>query len=162
MYIFTAVINAFYQLKAAVPSRPHPAMHSSCSACPQKHNTVTEQARGWSWGTAALCRGSGGKEIKVPRGAGWAAFLKRAEDTLKCALVCLCERVLVLGLRGRSYKSISRVYGVFSTDTSCLSSLKDKSSTELFPVVHHTFPSLSLHEVAAPVYSPVYFIFLLR
>lgn len=70
-----------------------------------RNNAVTKQACGWSQGTAVPCWGSSRKEIKVPRGARWAAFLKRAEDTLKCVLVCLCESVLVLGLRGRGYKT---------------------------------------------------------
>lgn len=57
---------------------------------------------------------------------------------------------------------MSRVYGFFSVDVSYLSPLKDKSNTELFPAVHNTFPSLSLHKAAAPVYSKVHFIFLMR
>lgn len=132
MCISTAVINAFYQLKTAVPSRPHPTMHSSCSTHPHKHSAVTKQAHGWSWGTDAPCWGSSGKEIKGPQGAIWAALLKRAEDMLKCVPVCLCEHVLVLGLRGRGYKSTSRVYEVSSVDMSCLSQFKDKSRPNTF------------------------------
>lgn len=45
---------------------------------------------------------------------------------------------------------------------SYLSPLTDKSSTELFPAVQNTFPSLSLHKAAAPDYSKVRFIFLMR
>lgn len=65
----------------------------------------------------------------------------------------------MLGLRVRGNKSISRVYGVFSADTSCLSLLKDKSSTELLPTVHNTFLSFLLYEAVAPVYLQVCYFF---
>lgn len=127
-----------------------------------RNNAVTKQACGWSQGTSVPCWGSSRKEIKVPRGARWAAFLKRAEDTLKCVLVCLCESVLVLGLRGRGYKTWAECMDFSVWMCHIFLHLKDKSNTELFPAVHNTFPSLSLHKAAAPVYSKVHFIFPMR
>lgn len=107
--------------------------HCTPAALPVLTNTALSPSKSVAGARERLLRIEGvvGK-IKAPQGAGWTASLKTAEDTLECALVCLCERVLVLGLRGRGYKSISRVDGVFSDDMSCLSSLRDKSRTELF------------------------------
>jgi len=156
------VTDAFYQPKAAVPSRPHPATRSSCCICACPETQRCHQASPWLelGDGCSVSRECWERDQSSPR-SRTNGFPPASRGHVEvCAR--LCERVLVLGLRGRGYESLSRVYGVFSAAMSRLSPCKGKSRTELFPAVHSTFPSLSPHETATSVYLQVYFIFSLR